>query len=163
MDDNVNSVVFWVVASLVMLTLEATAVPGIGLLYAGLSALSAAFILAFGWVDGNDLLRQTACFTALTAAWAALLWGPMKRLNRKPQGGSSGLVGGKARVCETDLKKGATGQVRWSGAYMNAVIDPREAADTLPAGSEVIIAGTEGNTLIVASPGSSFLRHPSEA
>jgi membrane protein implicated in regulation of membrane protease activity len=145
-----SAVAFWVSVSVVLLALEALAVAGIGFLYAGLSALSVAFLIAFELIPGAGPMEQLAHFLILSGIWAGLLWVPMRRLLKKTYGAKGyNNMEGVAVVDGEDMCKGRPGKIRWSGTYMNAVIHPEERAERIAAGSSVRIVKTDGNVAYV--------------
>ena len=59
------------------------------------------------------------------------------------------LVRETAVVALTGLKRGARGQVRWSGTLMSAELDTSEPAQGLAEGTVVSIVAVKGNVLYV--------------
>lgn len=142
---------FWVAVSVTLLTLEVTAVAGIGFLYAGMAALTVAFLVAFSWIEPSSALAQTAVFLFASGVWAGLLWIPMKKMLRRENSGYSDMIGTSAVVYGEDLVRGRSGRVKWSGAVMRAELDgENEPANAIAAGATVIVTGKRGNLLYVA-------------
>lgn len=140
----------WLLAGAVLVALEAFGAPGVGLLFAGLAAFAVALLIKAGMVDSAGYALQCVWFFGLTAAWAALLWKPMRRW-RAGSGRAEyhNIVGDSAVVAAGGLARGAVGQVEWSGTLMRAQIAVQEAAEFIEAGANVRITGVEGNTLFV--------------
>ncbi len=144
--------ILWLIAGAAMLALEAFGIPGIGFLFAGLSAILVGITVQSNLVGQAAYVAQIALFFMFTAIFAALMWKKLKawRLNPK-QGEYSNMVGDSATIALSGLQKGALGQVRWSGTLMQAELDAEEPAQALPEGTRVRITAVRGNVLIVRS------------
>jgi len=142
--------ILWLIAGAVLLALEAFGLPGIGFMFAGLGAILTGVITELGGVAADDTVSQAAIFCASTILFALLLWKKIKawRLNPKEKPYNN-IIGDKAIVAEAGLKKGSTGQVRWSGTLMQAEIDEKESITDIAAGTHVHISAVEGNVLKV--------------
>lgn len=144
-----NAPFFWLLLGAVLLALEAFGASGIGFLFAGLGAITAAvaahLALAESW------LSQTAWFFAATVLWAVLLWVPLKKLRAQRHAGLepyNNMVGDEATVLAGGLHPGKAGKVRWSGTTMSARLT--EGAAALEEGAIVTIKEVRGTVLIVA-------------
>jgi membrane protein implicated in regulation of membrane protease activity len=146
MDIALSAASLWMMAAGVMMVLEMVGISGIGLIFAGLAALSVGIALRLGFILENSYLWQWAWFLLLTAIWAALLWRPLQRLTNRKGSGYTNLIGETAKLT-ADIEPGQEGAVRWSGTTMRAHLQEGEAA--LPAGTEVEITAVEGNLLTV--------------
>jgi len=152
---NIDAEFLWLLLGIAAILAEVLAVaPGVGLLFTGLGALCVSLLLYSMPGTELSLVGQLTWFLGFTAAWAVLLWKPMKRL-RMPSSKSgtyNNIVGDRATVAGTGLVKGQAGQVTWSGTLMNAELAPAATVETLPAGAVVEIVAVQGNTLIVVQP-----------
>lgn len=138
----------WLLASAVMLCIEAFGVPGIGFLFAGIGAFAAGLATQSGWIAQDAYLAQCACWFATTTLSAALLWKYLKRWrSQKPGEQYQNFIGTTATVIEP-LFPGRSGKVRWSGTVMLAELDPT-AFESVAEGVTVEVTSTRGTTLIV--------------
>lgn len=142
--------ILWLALGVVLLAFEALALPGVGLMFAGLGAIITGIFTELHFTAEDDYAMQGAVFCTSTIAFALLLWKRIKvwRLNPKEQPYSN-IVGTTATVAAGGLNKGARGHVLWSGTRMQAELDAACTADTLPEGAPVRVTGTQGNILIV--------------
>jgi len=147
-----NPVYIWLIFGAALIIFEVSTIPGLGLLFAGLGALSTGIILQLGYVEG--LLAQSVTFLSFTAAWAAVLWKYLRKLrtgNSKNRLHLSNMVGDTAIVTNNPLKIGETGQVTWSGTIMRAEIDESFTGEEIAVDSQVIIKSVVGNVLKVSA------------
>jgi membrane protein implicated in regulation of membrane protease activity len=135
----------WLIGGVVCLGLEALGVSGVGLLFAGLGALSIGSIVT-AYPD-LSLLQQGVIFLAATALWAVFLWKPLQKF-RKPSGkGYHNMIGETAYIGASGLQKGVVGEATWSGTIMRAEL--AHGTESLPPGAAAVIVDISGNTLIV--------------
>lgn len=140
----------WLLAGAAFIAIEAFGVSGIGFFFAGLGALTVGIVIRLGIIDTGALLAQFAWFFALTAAWAALLWKPLRMFHTSRKGQLqpyNNMVGDTAKVGAGGLRKGHEGSAHWSGTIMRAEIAPEEMADFLSEGTPALIVRVEGNKL----------------
>lgn len=144
-----TAAIWWLLAGGIMVALEAFILPGIGLLFAGLAAIVVGAAVQMELVANP--YAQAGLFLALTGAWAALLWKPLKKFHRGSHKGAGyqNIVGTTAAVINEPLVKGKKGQVRWSGTNMQAVLDPHALTDNVAVGQEVTVVAIEGIVLTV--------------
>jgi membrane protein implicated in regulation of membrane protease activity len=136
----------WLIAGVACLGAEAAGVTGVGLLFAGLGALTAGSIVTAQ--PELSLLHQWLCFLAATALWALFLWKPLQKWRSEgSKNGYKNIVGDVVYIGSNGLKKGETGEATWSGTIMRAEL--AEGIDMLPGGSQAIVTSVSGNTLIV--------------
>ena len=147
---NLEPSILWLIAGALMLALEAFGIPGIGLLFAGLGAILVGVTLEAGLVGAENTVAQFAVFFAFTSVFAVLLWKKLKNWRLNPRESEyQNMVGDSAVVALTGLKRGARGQVRWSGTLMSAELDASEPAQGLAEGTVVSIVAVKGNVLYV--------------
>jgi membrane protein implicated in regulation of membrane protease activity len=142
----------WLIVGVAFVALEAFGISGIGFLFAGLAALCVGVIVELGVIGTDNQVLQGALFCGLTAAWAAVLWKPMRKFRMsfgKHSGGYSNMVGEIAIVSNAGLKAGAVGDVVWSGTIMKAELSKAAGEVEVAAGSAVVIKDVRGTTLIV--------------
>ena len=93
---------------------------------------------------------QVTCFFAATAFWVAILWRTFQRLYGDSTPGYSDMIGRDAIVGDAGLTAGKVGQVRWSGANMNARLAPESEPTVVAPGGDVVIVNVVQGELIVA-------------
>lgn len=140
----------WLLAGVILMLLEAFGLPGTGLLFAGLGAVSSGGSIYLGLVANDAHTTQFVVFFVATALWTALLWKPlMKARLTKHTGGYSNIIGDTAYVGSNGITKHAGGEVTWSGTIMKAQLAKHAPVDKVEAGSQVTIVEVTGATLIV--------------
>lgn len=109
----------WTIVGLVLVIAEMFVVPGVGLLFVGLGALSVALISV---ILPEIYEVQYIIFIITSLVWLIILWGPIKRYLYKKGNDYSvpALVGSKVKVVHNAIASGEIGQVQWSGTIMNA-------------------------------------------
>ena len=140
----------WLIIGIVAMLIEILAIiPGIGLLFIGLAALSVSILVATEIGSTVGLIDQCVWFFGLTVVYAVVLWKPLKRwrLSSAKSETYNNMVGDTAIVIESSLQQGIMGKVRWSGTIMNAKL--HENAATAALDTTVKIIAVEGNILIV--------------
>jgi len=142
--------IFWLALGALLIFLEAMAVPGVGFLFAGLSAVTIGGLVTFGVLDGAEMVVQSALFLALTFVWAGILWIPFKNFqNKKKQNNFENIIGDSAVVLSDYLDKNEIGSVRWSGTSMRAIVDDSSESESIAKGARVEIVEIDGNLLKV--------------
>ncbi|MAR57112.1 MAG: hypothetical protein CMM93_08020 [Rickettsiales bacterium] len=140
----------WLIAAAVLLGLEAFGAPGIGFLFAGLAAFVTGVLLWLNIIGPEDWFAQAGIFFFLTVGFAALLWRKLKQWRLNPENEEyHNMVGDMATVSGSGLRKGAVGQVSWSGTSMHAMLAEDAAVEELMEGTVVTITAVKGNRLIV--------------
>lgn len=142
---------YWYIASMVLLLMEALAIPGVGLFFAAISALCLGALTQSGVIAVDDSLTQGTVFFFLTALWAAVLWKPLKRmrLSKSPQSHND-MVGRSAYVTGGALEKGVKGTAKWSGTIMTARLAKDAGIEAAAEGTELKIIDVQNATLILA-------------
>jgi len=140
----------WLIAGVIFLAAEALGMSGIGLLFAGLGALTVGAAVNMDLFAEGSALLQAVLFLAASALWAVALWKPIKkfRLN-KNTGSYSNMVGETAYAGSNGISKADGGEATWSGTIMKATLAPDATVEALEAGAQVIIVDVKGATLIV--------------
>jgi membrane protein implicated in regulation of membrane protease activity len=140
----------WLGAGILFLLAEALGVSGVGLMFAGLGAITVGVILSFELIAAEATLMQFIAFFITSAAWTLLLWKPLQKFRLSQRsGGYSNMVGDTAYIGSHGLARGETGEASWSGTIMKAQLAPDAGAEKLEGGAPVIITDVTGNTLIV--------------
>jgi len=140
----------WLVAGVVLMAIEAFGFPGTGLLFAGLGAVVAGAAVYLNIINNDAHVTQFITFFVATAAWAYLLWKPLKKFRvARPQGEFHNIIGDTAYVGSNGLTKRAGGEVTWSGTIMKAQLAKHVPVEMLEAGAQVTIVEVSGATLIV--------------
>lgn len=142
----------WLLACILLLTIEAFGLSGIGFAFAGIAALVVGLLVYFEVIAAQDWPSQLGAFGGITALVALLLWRKLKqwRSNRHTNQQYSNMIGDFATVGKGGLEQGAIGQVSWSGTTMMAQIDASCAMPMLAEGALVTITAVKGNQLFVA-------------
>jgi len=130
------------------MALEALGIPGIGLLFAGISAIIVGSLMLAGLVDQDAYILQFSLWFLMTALCAALLWKPLRRWHGSPARFSN-MVGSTATVTGGALRRGTVGKAKWSGTTMNAELDPHAAVEEIPDGARAEICDVRGTVLIL--------------
>ena len=142
-----NAVWVWLAVGLVCIVFELSLAPGIGLLFAGIGALSVAALLVFDLLLASQVEWQFILFCGFTLIWTLLLWKPFKRYINT--GGKYNIYcGTTAQVQGNDLTK-TSGTVRWSGANMRAKIHPQSSQDVIADGTEVFVHEMKDGVMLV--------------
>ncbi|MBI4829093.1 MAG: hypothetical protein HY804_09865 [Nitrospinae bacterium] len=137
----------WMLAGGALIGLEALAIPGIGLLFAGLGAVLTGVALLIA--PGLSVYLQFALFFIFTSVWAALLWKPLMRLRQTPGAGYNDMVGRRVTVGPERLAKGAAGQVLWSGSTLTARLSENAPTPRAEPGAEMIITAVNAGVVEV--------------
>lgn len=145
---------YWYLLSLLLFILEAAAVPGIGLFFAALGALSLGLFVQVGLFPHSDWLVQTTAFFFLTGLWAIALWKPLQkmRLRRAAKNGEQhhDVIGRNAEVGPGGIHKGKKGNAYWSGALITARLADDATIESAAPGDELKVVALDGSTLILA-------------
>ncbi len=136
----------WLLGGVVCLAAEAVGINGIGMLFAGLGALTTGSIVTI--YPELDILYQWIIFFAATSLWAIFLWKPLKQfrstVSKTP---FKNMIGDVAFIGVAGLQKNMVGEATWSGTIMRAEL--AEGAEPIAPGSQATIVAVAGNTLIV--------------
>ena len=140
--------VIWLIVGSILIALEATLLTGVGLIFAGLSAICVGIALVIGLIESTTV--QFITFFLITGFWAAVLWKPLKNFMKSPQSGFDDMVGSIAIVCGAPIKSGQMGEVKWSGTIMKCKFDSETEREVyLASGTEVTIVEVSNGILIV--------------
>ncbi|MBM3618909.1 MAG: hypothetical protein FJX23_10270 [Alphaproteobacteria bacterium] len=144
---------YWYLLSVLLFVLEAAAIPGIGLFFAALAALTLGLFVQVGLFPHPDWLVQTTAFFFLTGLWAIALWKPLQkmRIRRAAKGEKHhDVIGRSAEVGPGGIAKGKKGNAYWSGALLTARLADDAAIASAAPGEELKVVAVEGSTLILA-------------
>lgn len=146
-----NISVIWLIAGAIFVFLEASSVPGIGFLFAGLAAIIVGGLISIGAISQDNITIQFSWFFGFTALWAIILWKPMKRLRYNTSDKEyKNIIGNTATVKNTPLTKQKTGKVEWSGTIVKARIAGNSKTDSIPVDEDVkIMEIKDGNFLVL--------------
>jgi membrane protein implicated in regulation of membrane protease activity len=142
---------FWFLLGLVLIILEVVMGFTIVLFFTSLAAFTVGFISYEKFVVFESVYWQFAAFFALTVFWAILLWKPLKRLkDRNAKNGEvKNFVGQAVEVIDADLTKNKTGNVKWSGTIVHAILHPEFREETLPVGTIAKIVDVRDKIFVV--------------
>lgn len=142
-----HAVTIWLIIGFILIASELMLTPGIGLLFAGLGALTLAALLAFDILQSTQLEWQLILFCSTTLAWTLALWKVVKRyLNTN---NDYDMYRGTTAQVQDDLVKGTTGTVRWSGTNMRARIQSDSTEQRIEKGTEVFIHQMKNGLMLV--------------
>jgi membrane protein implicated in regulation of membrane protease activity len=145
---NLNTSSIWLIIGAFLIFLEIVVFSGIGLLFAGLAAISVGASLIAGWIDSQS--DQYILFFFASALWTTLLWKPLKKFIAGKDSGFDDMVGSTAIVYDKPIEKGKMGKVKWSGAIMNCQFEPEaEGMETIAPDTEAIISQISNGLLII--------------
>ncbi len=145
---NLNTSSIWLTIGAFLIFLEIVVFSGIGLLFAGLAAISVGAALIAGWIDSQS--DQFILFFFASAFWTTLLWKPLKKFIRGKESGFDDMVGSTAIVYGEPIEKGKMGKVKWSGAIMKCQFEPEaEEMETIAPDTEAIISQISNGLLII--------------
>jgi membrane protein implicated in regulation of membrane protease activity len=137
--------VLWLIAGVFMVIAEFALIPGLGLLFAGISAILVGSLMVIG-VDLSQN-EQIIIFLAGTVVLTASLYKKFKNLRTSNAKEYSDMIGSKATVL-TDLNPGQSGKAKWSGTVMKARLCSSSSSKAL-IGTEAEIIAVEGNVLVL--------------
>lgn len=139
----------WFLIGIILMILEVALGMTVVLFFCSLSAFTLGFFLYFGKVDPENFIGQGIIFLVFTFAWAALLWKQLKNFRDSKNKDEYVNIIGQSAVIISDIHKGKTGTVRWSGTTINAEIDPNSKHHLLAKGDEVTVVKVVNNIFIV--------------
>ncbi|MBF0291818.1 MAG: hypothetical protein HQK86_06630 [Nitrospinae bacterium] len=145
----ISAPALWIAVGIALVAAEALALPGVGLLFAGLGAITTGLAASWGFCDG--FIPQMTWFFVSTSVWGLILWFPLKRLQHGGATGYSDMIGAVAVVAEDDMESGKTGKVLWSGAIMNALLSQDNKETRVAKGASVRIVEVVRGVLVVSS------------
>ncbi|AAY61882.1 NfeD family protein [Rickettsia felis] len=137
----------WLIIGIICVVVEFFAVPNIGFLFFGLGALSNTLVVYnYPLVS---LTNQITFFGILSLIWFCILYYPLKKYvyNKTDKTENySDMIGKTVEVYSSTVSSDSIGQVRWSGAIMNAYLAPNE--EVAKTGEQLFITEVKGNILI---------------
>ncbi|ABV84599.1 MULTISPECIES: NfeD family protein [spotted fever group] len=137
----------WLIIGIICIVVEFFAVPSIGFLFFGLGALSNTLVVYnYPLVS---LTNQITFFGILSLIWFCILYYPLKKYvyNKTDKTKNySDMIGKTVEVYSSTVSSDTIGQVRWSGAIMNAYLVPNEI--DAKTGDRLFIIEVKGNVLI---------------
>lgn len=147
--DNIAFV--WITIAIIFLFLEASAIPGVGFLFAGLSALSVGGLISFSIIDNYDYTAQFIFCSLFAIIWFCVLWYPLKKYRslNNSETPYQNINGSEAILVSETLKNNENGKIKWSGTIMNAKAIINQENVVLTKGERVIIKSITGNTAII--------------
>lgn len=147
MEYNLSPAECWLIFGFITVLFEIFFISGIGMVFAGLGALTTAAIISF---DPNMLLHQYPLFAICSFFWFGILWRPLQKYlhNKSVISQPSDLVGVTVEVTGSSLlPNGRLGQVKWSGTILNAKLD-LGVTDEQTAGTILRIKEVDGSIVI---------------
>ncbi len=143
-----NYTTLWIIIGFICILLEVLAMPGIGLLFVGLGAMSTSVLLELHLIE-HQWLPDSIAFTILTAFWAVVLWWPLKLFSKRSASESyQNIVGSVAYVHGEVLESKKIGTVKWSGVIMQAKLTGK-SNESIAKDRPVIVVSIKENILYV--------------
>gem|GEM_PF-2117163 len=136
----------WLIIGIICVAIEFFAVPSIGFLFFGFGALSNALVV---YNYDINLQNQITIFGILSLIWFCVLYYPLKKYvfsKTTKVENYSDMIGKTVEVYSSTLSSDTMGQVKWSGAIMNAYLIPNEI--DAKTGDRLFITEVKGNILI---------------
>ena len=138
----ISNEIIWLIAGIILIMIEFTVLPGVGMLFAGVAAL---LVGVAAENMGANLTYQWVIFLGATIILSALLYKPLRDFQTHKGLKYNDMIGHSAIVVGV-LTPGTEGKVRWSGTVMKAQL---QSANILSEGQAVTIFAVEGNILLV--------------
>lgn len=146
-----NHAYAWYGIGVAAIILELT-MGGIGLIFAGLGAITVGALVNFHVINISDSwLLEIAAFLILTFLWTTILWKPFKKLTKGDGKKYQDIINQEAAIYGDDgLEKGKTGNIKWSGSIVKARIAEDCSLLRIAKDESVYIVGKENGTLIIS-------------
>jgi membrane protein implicated in regulation of membrane protease activity len=141
----VTNELLWLAAGVILVLLEFTLLPAVGMLFAGIAALVVGILMEAGIITGIE--TPWIIFLGTTVMLAALFYKPLKNFRTNKNSEYKDMVGEEVNLLE-DLEIGKNGNVKWSGTTMKARLCP-DCKTGAKAGVSAKIIGLDGNILII--------------
>jgi len=142
--------IFWLAIGAILVLVEVTALPGVGVFFAGLGGITLGGLMTVGIIEKFDYTGQLAMFMLFTGIWWVVLWKPLKNVKNPKGGGYKNLVGTYGVVDDEDgLIPGKIGYVRWSGTRMRARIRPESQVELIENETAIWIYEQKDGVLLV--------------
>ncbi|MGL4226239.1 MAG: NfeD family protein [Rickettsia sp.] len=136
----------WLIIGIICVAIEFFAAPSIGFLFFGFGALSNALVV---YNYDINLQNQITIFGILSLIWFCVLYYPLKKYvyNKTDKTENySDMIGKTVEVYSSTVSSDTMGQVKWSGAIMNAYLISNEI--DAKTGDRLFITEVKGNILI---------------
>ena len=136
----------WLVVGILLILIDVVQLPGVGLVFLGLGALSTCISLAYYDVHNYQL----PIFGISSFVWFVILYKPIKHFLQNKHGTDTDvkdIVGSVVVVVEAPLTSKEEGKVKWSGTIMRAQLDP-SISSHVAVGSNLVVQSVRGNLLI---------------
>lgn len=142
---------FWLILGVILIVSELAVIQGMGLLFAGIAGITVGSLIIFNIIDAANNLQIIVYFLAATILWAMILWKPLKKLiNKNSANRYNDIVNTEATIDdESGLKKGKTGNVKWSGTRMRAKIIEASSSDFIEYKQQVFVHNKIDGVLLV--------------
>jgi membrane protein implicated in regulation of membrane protease activity len=151
MEYNLSAPEYWVILGFLAVLFEMLFVPGLGILFIGLGAITIAGSIS--WYP-EIIHYQYPLFALFSFLWFGMLWQPLKKYlyNKPTTKNTSDVIGNDVEVIGSPLRpSGGLGQVKWSGTIMNARLDP-DVTEPQEVGTTLRVKDVDGTILILHKP-----------
>jgi len=142
----------WFILAVILVGMEIYMGFTLVLLFSALASFLVGLLVSIHVVPENNLVLQFAIFFFFTIISYMGLWKPMKTFldKRKASGEQfSNYIGQEVEVIESELKKGETGLVKWSGSYIRARIADDASEEIYAVGEKLSVVSVVENIFIV--------------
>jgi len=138
----------WLIVGALAIIFEFFAAPGLGVVFAGIGALTTGALLQLSLIESPA--EQWITFAAATGCWALLLWKQLKRAVKRSanNSGQSHIIGTEAIVAKGGVTK-TSGAAKWSGTHMSAKLVHSSKISELKEGQIAEVVALEGSTLML--------------
>ncbi len=137
----------WLFLGLILILIEFTQIPGMGLIFIGFGSFTTALLLQYFPITSN---YQIIILGISSLLWLLILWRPMKSLyeNKNQSNKTSfNIIGSIVVVVNHEIQPNQMGQVFWSGTVMNAQFISNDN-NYAKVGDQLKVIEVKGNVLI---------------
>ncbi|MEM6603249.1 MAG: hypothetical protein AAF621_04295 [Pseudomonadota bacterium] len=130
--------VVWAFIGITLLSIEAFAIQGMGILFTGFAAICVGVTVYNDMeaLDG-DIGSQLSYFFGYTLMWGALLWMPLRHFIGYAREDEFKNIVGTFGVVHRTFGRDEVGYINWSGSIVKCKIDEKSAAQELQEKSHV--------------------------
>jgi membrane protein implicated in regulation of membrane protease activity len=142
---NFSPVEIWLIIGIICIVMEFSTIPGIGFLFIGLGSFSNAILIN---IIPGPWEYQVIFLALFSLLWFTILWWPLKKYvyNTGEKKDHFSMIGSEVVVFSQVIEPDGSGQVKWSGAVMNAKLSYHDEQKAV-AGQKLYIISVEGNVL----------------
>jgi len=139
----------WFSVGIILIIIEFIKIPGIGLLFLGLGAITTSISLYY--LPKTVFISQFSIFGISSLSLFILLWYPIKVFMKNTTNNSDDayidVIGSTAKVINNNIMDNSYGQVLWSGTVMNAKFISSRNSCYIKVGEYMTVISIKGNVL----------------